>query len=74
MGSFLNAMLQTALVLVSHVGRHGWAVGFYTSNVQAVLAPVKGEMFETLPCDPSGPIGWCVCWLIGEGLPPGSAL
>ena len=58
----------------SHVGRHGWAVGFYTSNVQAVLAPVKGEMFETLPCDPSGPIGWCVCWLIGEGLPPGSAL
>ena len=36
----------------SHVGRHGWAVGFYTSNAQAVLTPQRGEMFERLPCDP----------------------
>lgn len=28
------------------VGRHGWAVGFYKSNVKAVLAPKRGEVWD----------------------------
>ena len=62
------------VLLVLTRGQTWLGSGVLHKQCPGCAPPPKGGDVWDAAMWPGGPTGWCICWLIGAGLPPGSAL